>query len=92
MRVLRNQKKKQLFSFAFKVTLSFPGLGSNVSYKLGYFSNYRPKFLSNFLKHAKRLQFLKAGYFSNFMLWAFSAAWYLKGICSFGEQLKTYNP
>ena len=33
----------------------FATLGSNVSYKLGCFSNSELKFLDGFLKHAKKL-------------------------------------
>ena len=39
----------------------FPISGSNVSYKLGYFSNSRLKFLNSFLRNITSAQFLRGG-------------------------------
>ena len=70
----------------------FPTLGSNVSYKVRYFSNSRQTFLDSFLKHAIKLKFLQVrNLFEDFMLQTFSFVRYLKGPCSFALYLQLLN-
>ena len=70
----------------------FPSFWHKCSYKLGYFSNSRLKFLDSFLKHAAKIKFMQMGnFFEDFMLQAFSLVRYLKGLCSFALYLQFFD-